>query len=88
MLHNSLLSIVKPETYTAFGNDGNHFNGAINFGTNTSVTPDIANALHNASDHLPVFVDIQSVFRHSEFWLIRLVKHLIGGSASACYSVI
>ena len=45
-------------TYNAFGNDGNHFNGAINSGSNSSVSQSIANALHEASDHLPVYMDI------------------------------
>lgn len=47
------------DTYTAFGNDGNHFNKSINFGTNSAVSADVANALYYASDHLPVYVDIE-----------------------------
>ena len=46
------------DTYTAFGNDGNHFNDAINSGNNTSVSDEIADALHDASDHLPVYMDV------------------------------
>ena len=42
------------ETYWAVGNDGNHFNQAINDGNNTSVNDAVADALHDASDHLPV----------------------------------
>jgi len=38
----------------AVGNDGNHYNDSINRFPNTSVPPVVANALHNASDHLPV----------------------------------
>ena len=45
-------------TYTAFGNDGNHFNDAINSGNNTSVSDEMADALHDASDHLPVYMDV------------------------------
>ena len=45
-------------TYTAFGNDGNHFNQAINNGTNSAVGTELADALHNASDHLPVYMDV------------------------------
>ena len=41
----------------AFGNDGNHFNVAINTGANSAVSVNVANALHDASDHLPVFAD-------------------------------
>jgi len=46
------------DTYWAVGNDGNHFNDAINDGNNTSVSDEIADALHNASDHLPVYMDL------------------------------
>ena len=45
-------------TYTAFGNDGNHFNDAINSGNNSSVSDEIADAIHDASDHLPVYMDV------------------------------
>lgn len=40
---------------TAYGNDGNHYNDSINRMPNTAVSATIANAIHNASDHLPVF---------------------------------
>ncbi|MCG3156291.1 MAG: hypothetical protein DKINENOH_02915 [bacterium] len=46
-----------PNSYRAFGNDGNHFNRAINAGANGVVAASVANALHEASDHLPVFAD-------------------------------
>ena len=46
------------DTYTAFGNDGNHFNDAINSGNNTAVSDEMADALHDASDHLPVYMDV------------------------------
>ncbi|MBH08977.1 MAG: hypothetical protein CMG74_01265 [Candidatus Marinimicrobia bacterium] len=45
-------------SYLAVGNDGNHFNQAINAGTNSSVSDTIADALHAASDHLPVYMDV------------------------------
>ena len=41
-------------TYKAIGNDGYHFNKSINDGYNYVVSSDIANALFNISDHLPV----------------------------------
>lgn len=44
-------------SYAAYGNDGNHFNQAVNFATNTAVADSVADGLHNASDHLPVFAD-------------------------------
>jgi len=46
------------DSYTAFGNDGNHFNDAINSGNNSAVSNEMADALHDASDHLPVYMDI------------------------------
>lgn len=46
------------ETYTAYGNDGNHFNDAINQGNNSVVSNEMADALHSASDHLPVYMDM------------------------------
>jgi hypothetical protein len=47
-------------SYTAYGNDGQHFNKSINDApTNTAVSADIANALYNASDHLPVYASFE-----------------------------
>ncbi|MEO6693937.1 MAG: endonuclease/exonuclease/phosphatase family protein [Ignavibacteria bacterium] len=44
---------------TPFGNDGNHFNDSINQIPNTAVSQSIANALHYASDHLPVYSNFE-----------------------------
>jgi hypothetical protein len=44
-------------TYTSFGNDGQHFNQSINEPPYTVITEEIADALFNSSDHLPVFAD-------------------------------
>ena len=44
-----------PGSYTAYGNDGLHFNDSINRPPNNAVGQTIANALHYSSDHLPVF---------------------------------
>lgn len=46
-------------TYSAFGNDGAHFNDSINALPNTAVPPNVANALHYASDHLPVLMTLK-----------------------------
>jgi endonuclease/exonuclease/phosphatase family metal-dependent hydrolase len=43
----------------AYGNDGFHFNKSINVPPFTSITQEIANALYNASDHLPVVAEFQ-----------------------------
>ena len=44
-----------PNSLTEFGNDGNHYNDSINERPNTAVPDSIADALHYASDHLPVY---------------------------------
>lgn len=45
-------------TYTAYGNDGQHYNDSINQMPNNAVNLATANALHYASDHLPIYVDL------------------------------
>lgn len=57
-LFESNKTFVIKDSYTAFGNDGNHYNQAINEMPNSAVSQDIANALHDASDHLPVYAKI------------------------------
>jgi exonuclease III len=44
-----------PNTFTNYGNDGNHYNDSINKPPNAVVSQQIADALHYSSDHLPVF---------------------------------
>ena len=51
-------TFVIKESYNVLGNDGNHYNIAINEMPNLSVSQDLADALHYASDHLPVSVKI------------------------------
>jgi hypothetical protein len=45
----------------SFGNDGNHFNQAINYGSNDAVPASVADALVDASDHLPVYLEMEFV---------------------------
>ncbi len=45
-------------SYTAIGNDGNHFNLGINESTNLSVPSNVLDALYDCSDHLPVTMKI------------------------------
>ncbi len=45
-----------PGTYLNLGNDGNHFNKDVNYGINTAVPVDVANALYDAADHLPILL--------------------------------
>lgn len=47
-------------SYTIYGNDGNHFNDSINRMPNNAVSQEVANALHYAADHLPVYADFMS----------------------------
>lgn len=62
------LSII-PGTCRSLGNDGNHYNLAINSGTNhyfpgqAARSAQLANALFAASDHLPVVADFQEPAR-------------------------
>ncbi|MBE2228473.1 MAG: T9SS type A sorting domain-containing protein [Ignavibacteria bacterium] len=44
-----------PGTMTAYGNDGNHYNDSINRRPNTAVADSVADAIHYASDHIPVY---------------------------------
>jgi endonuclease/exonuclease/phosphatase family metal-dependent hydrolase len=45
-------------SYSVFGNDGKHLNKAVNKPKNKAVSPEIADALYMASDHLPVVIDL------------------------------
>ncbi len=49
------------DSITSFGNDGAHFNVSINYGDNSVVSPEVADALYYASDHLPVFADFNTI---------------------------
>ena len=58
LIGDSLKMRVLPSTYKAVGNDGLHFNLALNASpTNTSVPTDVLNALYNMSDHIPIRAD-------------------------------
>ena len=48
---------VLPETYHALGQDGNRFNGSIVSPQNNSIPANVAQALYNQSDHLPVIAE-------------------------------
>jgi len=47
------------DSYTAYGNDGNHFNDSINAPPNIAVGQEIADAIHYASDHIPLFASFE-----------------------------
>jgi hypothetical protein len=65
-----------PGSYSAYGNDGNHFNDSINQPPNTAVGQVVANALHYATDHLPV---IASFSFNSPFVELTSFTSLIEG---------
>jgi endonuclease/exonuclease/phosphatase family metal-dependent hydrolase len=48
-----------PGSLKPVGNDGLHFNVAINIGTNNSVPANVLTALYEVSDHLPVIADFE-----------------------------
>ena len=48
---------VLPETYHALGQDGHHYNNSINSPQNQAIPQNVANALFNQSDHLPVITE-------------------------------
>lgn len=50
---------VVSNTYKTYGNDGQHFNQALNTPPYTMYSSTIASALHDASDHLPVVVKLK-----------------------------
>lgn len=59
LLSPSLMQRYTAGSYTAFGNDGQHFNNSINAEpANSIVSQTVANALFDASDHLPVYLDL------------------------------
>ena len=60
------------DSLTPFGNDGNHFNQSINEGTNSAVSPEIADALYYASDHLPVFADFDVIPSTQEIIVVTI----------------
>lgn len=49
----------EPESTWPVGNDGMHYNDSVNAMPNTSVSAEMANAIHYASDHLPVIAKLQ-----------------------------
>ena len=52
--------VYKSGSYKAYGNDGLHFNKSVNSGTNSAVGTTLATALYQASDHLPVVIELIS----------------------------
>jgi len=69
-------------SYVAFGNDGYHFNIAINEGTNYAVGPVVADAIHEAADHLPVYADFQVPARIDAPLALDFGEFIVGAYAA------
>ena len=48
-----------PSSYKTIGNDGYHFNSAINSGSNSSAPASVISDLYNMSDHLPLILKLK-----------------------------
>ena len=48
-----------PQSLSAYGNDGQHYNDSINHPPNLAVSQTVANALHYSSDHLPITMKLK-----------------------------
>lgn len=49
----------KPGSYSVFGNDGKHFNKSVVKPKNKMVSAELAEALYEASSHLPVVIELE-----------------------------
>ena len=58
------------DSYTAYGNDGMHFNDSINAPPNSAVGQEIADAIHYASDHIPLY----AIFNFEDTPYIRVTS--------------
>jgi hypothetical protein len=47
------------DSYKAIGQDGSSYNGSLNTTSNSAVPNNVANALYNMSDHLPVYLELK-----------------------------
>ncbi len=76
----------KYNSYKTIGQDGNHFNDAVNDGYNGSVSTEVVNALYNMSDHLPVTLELNldqtisvanNLFENETFYCNTLVNDIL-----------
>jgi exonuclease III len=81
------LDIVPGGTF-AYGNDGQHFNDDVNGnGFNLAVPLAVANALHEASDHLPVICTLQLPSRVVAASALDFGRVVIGAAAQQSLAV-
>ncbi len=64
-------------TYKAIGNDGNHYNVALNTGTNSMYSQALVNALYYMSDHLPVTMNLQVNYPQTNGLALQPLKQQI-----------
>jgi len=75
-------------SYTAYGEDGNHFNLSINASpTNTAVGQAMADDLQRASDHLPVFLVLQVPAKISTDASLGFGTVIVGATAQQTLTV-
>ena len=80
-------------TLRSFGNDGNHYDDAINDGTNTyfpgnnSRSNQLADALHDASDHIPVIANYTLPAVLSASVVSTFGPVIVGGSADVVLTI-
>lgn len=76
------------DSYTVYGNDGNHFNDSINKPPNTVVSQQVANALYRASDHLPVYASFSFDPPYLELTNLKvLIEGFYNGSSMTADSI-
>ena len=81
------LDVVPGGTY-AYGNDGQHFNTDINgSGFNNAVGLTVANALHEAADHLPVVTIVQLPARVIAASTLSFGSVIVGAAAQQTLAV-
>ena len=69
-----------PGSYTAYGNDGYHFNDSINQPPNYAVSQQVADALEHASDHIPVYASFSFDASYIDLSLSVLLEGFYNGS--------
>ena len=75
-------------SYTPFGNDGQHYNTDINaFGFNNAVGLTVANALHDAADHLPVMVTLRLPARATSPSQVSFGDVIVGATAQQSINI-
>ena len=72
----------------AYGNDGTKFNNDINAGGSNGMVPiAVANALHDASDHLPVVITLQVPAKVVASSSLNFGQAILGGAPTQSLSV-